>query len=313
VQRYLSGKSIAESRLGLLFNGIFKIPMQFMILFIGAMVFVFYQFHPPPVFFNEAAKNKVYESTYAGELNELEQQHALVFEEKRNRIMEMVSAIRVDDEVAVETARQDIESYRKESNAIRQEVSSLVQKADPNAEVKDTDYVFITFVMNYLPHGIIGLLLAVIFSAAMSSTSSELNALASTTTVDLYKRSFEKKGSERQYLLASKFFTIFWGAIAILFATTASLFENLIEAVNILGSIFYGTILGIFLVAFYFKYIQSNAVFIAAIIAETIVVICFFTTNIGFLWFNVIGCLLVIFISYMLQPIFNRQKRKNNG
>jgi solute:Na+ symporter, SSS family len=310
VQRYLSGKSIAESRLGLLFNGIFKIPMQFMILFIGAMVFVFYQFHLPPVFFNEAAKNKVYETVYAENLNELEKQHNFVFQEKRSSIEEMVSALKANDEGAVESARRNIESYSKESIVIRQEVASLVQMADPNAEVKDTDYVFITFVMNYLPHGIIGLLLAVIFSAAMSSTSSELNALASTTTIDMYKRSVEKKGGEKNYLKASKLFTILWGVIAILFATTASLFENLIEAVNILGSIFYGTILGIFLVAFYLKYIQSNAVFIAALIAETTVIICFFITDIGFLWFNVIGCVIVVIIGYILQTIFNYYSKK---
>jgi len=286
-----------------MFNGILKIPMQFFILFIGVMVFVFYQFQKPPVFFNETAKAKVYDSVYANELENLEQQHEEVFQLKREEIFNMVNAMRADDEAEVSARKQNIEQYEQASRAIKNQVSALVQKASPEPEVelKDTDYVFITFVMTYLPHGIIGLLLAVIFSAAMSSTSSELNALASTSTVDLYKRSMAKNKDDKHYLQASKFITILWGGVAILFATTASLFENLIEAVNILGSIFYGTILGIFMVAFYFKYIQSNAVFIAALIAETIVIICFLVTNIGFLWFNVIGCILVLLISDFLQ------------
>jgi SSS family transporter len=310
VQRYLSGKSITESRLGLMFNGILKIPMQFMILFIGAMVFVFYQFQKPPVFFNESAKAQVYNSEFAEELAVLELQHEEVFLLKKNEIMEMVAAIKADDEVAISVLSERVQKYQQDSKDIKDQVASLVQKASPDAEIKDTDYVFITFVMNYLPHGIIGLLLAVIFSAAMSSTSSELNALASTSTIDLYKRSMVKNKEDSHYLQASKLITVLWGGVAILFATTASLFENLIEAVNILGSIFYGTILGIFLSAFYFNYIKSNAVFIAALIAETIVIICYLVTDIGFLWFNVIGCVLVLGIGYILQYIINLQIRK---
>ncbi|MDQ3392708.1 MAG: sodium:solute symporter [Bacteroidota bacterium] len=312
VQRYLSGKSITESRLGLIFNGILKIPMQFMILFIGAMVFVFYQFQKPPVFFNETAKSAVYTSIYASEMHELEQQHDEIFNLKKNEILEMVSSMKANDDDGIATRKKNIEKYQQDAKQVKKQVASLVQKASqkPEKEVKDTDYVFITFIVNYLPHGIIGLLLAVIFSAAMSSTSAELNALASTTTIDMYKRSMMKNKSEKHYLNASKLITVGWGIVAILFAATASLFENLIEAVNILGSIFYGTILGIFMVAFYFKYIKSNAVFIAALVAEAIVIVCYLTTNIGFLWYNVIGCAIVLVVSYILQFAFEFTKER---
>lgn len=303
VARYLTGKSITESRLGLLFNGLLKIPMQFLILFIGVMVFVFYQFNQPPVFFNEVAKDKLYQSEYNEEILALEQAHEAIFEEKKVAVYGLVDAINEADEAKIDLQQNKIAAIDQQAGAVREKVVSLIKQQDPNIEAKDTDYVFITFVMNYLPRGIVGLLLAVIFSAAMSSTSSELNALASTATVDIYKRSLKKEGSDKHYLWASKLFTVGWGILAITFATLASLVDNLIEAVNILGSVFYGTILGIFLVAFYFKYIQSRAVFIAAIIAETAVIICYFYTDIGYLWFNVIGCFLVIAFGFLIQKL----------
>lgn len=308
VARYLTGKSVAESRLGLLFNGLLKIPMQFIILFIGAMVFVFYQFNQPPVFFNEAAKDKLYNSEYAEDIKQLERQHEVIFNEKQDQIRNMISAIEENDDEKVAQIKNKINASEEKHNAVRGEVVSLIRKNDPDAETKDTDYVFITFVMNYLPKGLVGLLLAVIFSAAMSSTSSELNALASTTTVDLYKRSINNNGSKKHYVNASKLFTICWGVLAILFATLASLVDNLIEAVNILGSVFYGTILGIFLVAFYFKYVKSQAVFIAALIAEVVVIYCYFFTDIAYLLFNVIGCGLVIVLGYVFQALSNHSK-----
>lgn len=303
VARYLTGKSITESRLGLLFNGLLKIPMQFLILFIGVMVFVFYQFNQPPVFFNEVAKNKLYESGYNQELQELEQAHAVVFEEKKEEVRGLVDAINADNEEEIALQQHKIATIDEKAGEIRGKVVSLIKQHDPDAETKDTDYVFIRFVMDYLPKGIVGLLLAVIFSAAMSSTSSELNALASTATIDIYKRSIKKEGSDRHYVVASKLFTVAWGALAITFATLASLVDNLIEAVNILGSVFYGTILGIFLVAFYFKYIKSKAVFIAAIIAETVVIVLYFYSDIGYLWFNVIGCFAVIVLGLLIQKL----------
>lgn len=314
VARYLSGKSVTESRLGLLFNGLLKIPMQFMILFIGVMVFVFYQFTQPPVFFNQVAKNKVYETDRAPELRQLEDEYATVFLQKKLEVKELIEAVDAGDEAAITAAQQSIAASVDESEKIRDKVKTVLSEAVPGAETRDTDYVFITFVMEYLPKGLVGLLIAVIFSAAMSSTASELNALASTTTVDLYKRSLKKQGSEGHYLLASKGFTVLWGAVAILFATFASLFENLIQAVNLLGSLFYGTILGIFLVAFYFNYIRGRAVFIAAILAECIVLFCHYLNTIGYLeigylWYNLIGCAFVIMLGYLLQMM---QNMRNN-
>ncbi|MCC9138565.1 sodium:solute symporter [Pontibacter silvestris] len=301
VARYLGGKSIAESRLGLLSNGLLKIPMQFIILFIGVMVFVFYQFNQPPVFFNDAAQKKVYASAYAGEMHELEKQHATLFEQKQKAVEGLITALKADNDVAVRAAQSEIAGIEEADQNVRNEVKGLVSKAMPGTETKDTDYVFISFVMKYLPTGLVGLLLAVIFSAAMSSSASELNALASTTVVDIYRRNVRKGDSDKHYLNASKLFTVGWGVTAILFAMFASLFDNLIEAVNIVGSIFYGTILGIFLVAFYLKSIKGNAVFIAAVLAEAVVLYCFYSTEIAFLWFNVIGCGLVIFFGYILQ------------
>ncbi len=301
VARYLGGKSIAESRLGLLMNGLLKVPMQFFILFVGAMVFVFYQFYQPPVFFNEAAKQAVYQSGYEQDFQQLEGKYAETFQQKEAEIREMLTAIEADNEAAIETQRNKISALEDEGEAIRSDVKALITKADSEAETNDTDYVFITFIMNHLPKGVIGLLLAVIFSAAMSSTASELNALASTTAVDIYKRSVKPTASDKHYVVASKLFTVFWGGMAILFAMYASLFENLIEFINILGSLFYGTILGVFLSAFYIKYIRSHAVFIAAVLAEIIVIIVFRTTGVSYLWYNVIGCGGVIGIGLVIQ------------
>lgn len=297
VQRYLSGKSIAESRLGLLMNGLVKIPMQFLILFIGAMLFVFFQFNQSPVFFNQAVKEKAMQSAEGAKIRQLEQEYDQLFMQKKEGLQQ---ALRLEGE-ASEAVFAQVESLQQREEGIRQEVKGLIVQADPLAEPKDTDYVFITFVMNYLPHGLIGLLLAVIFSAAMSSTAGELNALASTTTVDVYKRSVRKEGSELHYLRSSKLFTVLWGLLAIAFATYATLLDNLIEAVNILGSLFYGTILGIFLVAFYLKRVQANAVFYAALIAEVIVIICYITTELAFLWLNPLGCGLVILFALLFQ------------
>ncbi|GAB3200324.1 Na+/proline symporter [Pontibacter aydingkolensis] len=313
VARYLGGKSIGESRLGLIFNGLLKIPMQFLILFIGVMVFVFYQFNQPPVFFNDAAKSKVYGTAYEGELRELEAKHTSLFEQKQQAVQSMVTALKADDETAVNAAQAEVTALAAAGKGVREEVKGLIKKAAPDAETKDTDYVFISFIMKYLPTGLIGLLLAVIFSAAMSSTASELNALASTTVIDIYKRSVKQNGDATHYLNASKMFTVAWGLIAILFATYASLLDNLIQAVNIIGSIFYGTILGIFLVAFYFKSIKGNAVFFAALIAEAVVLYCHYFTDIAFLWFNVIGCVCVIVFGFILQGLIGTRNFRIKG
>lgn len=306
VQRYLSGKSLTESRLGLLFNGILKVPMQFLVLFIGILVFVFFQFEQPPLHFNEANVEKLEGTSYEEAYNDLQAQHNTLFLQQREEARELMAAIDQNDDVRVANSQNQISALLATENNLREEARDLILQADPASKVKDTDYVFITFVTNYLPIGLVGLLLAVIFSAAMSSTSSELNALATTTVIDLYKRSFARGKSDHHYLNASKFFTILWGLIALVFASTADLFENLIQAVNIVGSLFYGAILGIFLVAFFMKRIGGKAVFVGALIAEAIILIIF-TLNaygyidIAYLWLNLIGCVLVMVISFLLQ------------
>ena len=315
VQRYLTGKSLAESRLGLIMNGLLKVPMQFIILFIGVLVFVFYQYNTPPVFFNKVELEELKQSEYKINVIELEDRFSTLHEEKKRAIDLMLSkqTKKVNDEIL----DQKILDLEDEMMEVREDVKALVKSNNPAAETNDKDYIFMSYVMDYLPHGIIGLLFAVMFSAAMSSTASELNALASTTTVDLYKRSMVKNKTDYHYLKSSKYFTFLWGVLAIAFATTASLFENLIQAVNLLGSLFYGTILGIFIVAFYFKKIQANAVFYAAIFAEMIVVLIhYFNTlenppiwlKMGYLWYNLVGCSLVVIFGYLLQSLIRQKK-----
>ncbi len=315
VQRYLTGKSLSESRLGLIMNGLLKVPMQFIILFIGVLVFVFYQYNKPPVFFNKVELEQLKQSEYKMSVIELEDRFSTLHEEKKRAIDLMISnqSKKVNDEIL----DQKILDLEDEMMEVREDVKALVKSNNPTAEINDKDYIFMSYVMDYLPHGIIGLLFAVMFSAAMSSTASELNALASTTTVDLYKRSMVKNKTDYHYLKSSKYFTFLWGVLAIAFATTASLFENLIQAVNLLGSLFYGTILGIFIVAFYFKKIQANAVFYAAIFAEIIVIVIhYFNTlenppvwlKMGYLWYNLVGCSLVVIFGFLLQSLIRQKK-----
>lgn len=309
VARYLGGKSVAESRLGLLFNGLLKIPMQFIILFIGVLVFVFYQFYQPPVFYNDQLKERVAQTVYHDDLQAIELRYEQLHEQKLVEVNALLHAKKQRDENIVAEKRERVKALQKEVFDLRLQARETISEAIPGSETRDTDYVFIHFVMKHLPHGIIGLLLAVIFSAAMSSTASELNALASTTTIDIYKRSIKKDGDDVHYLKSSRGFTLMWGMLAILFASLASLEENLIQFVNIVGSLFYGTVLGIFLSAFYVKYIKGNAVFYAAIIAELVVLYCFFFTDIAYLLFNIIGCLLVVALAAVFQFAENEMKR----
>ncbi|BDC99531.1 sodium:solute symporter [Persicobacter psychrovividus] len=295
VQRYLSGKSLTESRLGLLLNGILKIPMQFLILFIGVMVFVFFQFEKAPLFFNQSVVEQVYLTDQKEAFQALEQSHEQIYQQKKALVTDWAKQDRNPDYIP------QIKSVNEQEKQVREQAVQLISAAVPTAETRDTDYVFITFVMRYLPHGIIGLLLAAIFSAAMSSTASELNALGSTTLVDIYKRNIKKDGSDSHYLKASRWFTFGWGVVALLFASYASMFENLIQAVNIIGSLFYGTILGIFLTAFYLKKVQGHAVFIGALVAEAVVISCYKFSDIGYLWFNLIGCAVVMSVGFIVQ------------
>ncbi|MDP2042225.1 MAG: sodium:solute symporter [Algoriphagus sp.] len=318
VQRYLTGQTLTQSRMGLIMNGFLKIPMQFVILFIGVMVFVFYQFIQPPVIFNKVQTEKLKQSDLAPQFEELEGKYSANFESGKLAYQEMLGAIGSEDQNKIDLIQSQIKELKSEQNGIRDEVKSLIVRNDPSAETRDTDYVFMRFVMDYLPKGIVGLLFAVIFSAAMSSSSSELNALGSTSTIDLYKRSVKKDASDEHYVISSKVFTAFWGLGAILFATYASLFENLIQAVNLLGSLFYGTILGIFIVGFFVKWVKGRAVFIAALLSQALILLIHFRNgtgilgihwDIGFLWYNAVGCLAVMLFGLILQPIVAKKVR----
>ena len=301
VQRYLAGGSVAGSRFGLLFNAVLKIPMQFLILLVGVMVFVFYQFEKPPMFFNQPAYEAVAQGDSAGALAGLQTRYDAVFAEKQSAIAAYRTAAESQPPEAIAAARENLARTQDQLQGIRAEVKTTLKTANPKLETKDSDYVFITFVLRYLPHGIIGLLVAVIFCAAMSSTAAELNALGSTTEVDFYRPLIRNDASELHYLVFAKLATAFWGLLAIAFALFANLVENLIEAVNILGSIFYGTILGLFLAAFFLPTVRGSAVFTAAVISQTLVLVLFKTTNIGYLWYNVIGCAAVCFVALVLQ------------
>ena len=310
VQRYLSGQTLTQSRMGLLMNGFLKIPMQFLILFIGVLVFVFYQFITPPIHFNQVQTESLRKSSHAPELARLEGAFQANFDSSKVVYSQLLNAMEQEEEATVAGLTGTLKSLKEGQQEIRTEVKSLLLTHDPEAETRDTDYVFMRFVMDYLPPGVVGLLFAVIFTAAMSSSSSELNALGSTTTVDLYKRSIRKEASDSHYVRSSKLFTAFWGFGAILFATYASLFENLIQAVNLLGSLFYGTILGIFIVGFFVKWIKGKAVFSAAIGSQALILVVHFFNgkglmglewNIGFLWYNAIGCLAVVLLGLIFQ------------
>ncbi|MGB5818905.1 MAG: sodium:solute symporter [Saonia sp.] len=301
VQRYLSGKSIRESQLGLIFNGIFKIPMQFFILLVGVMVFVFYQYNASPLNFNPAATLAVSNSAYSDEYKALEEGHAELEIEKKMAQNKFSAALEIKEFTAVEQAKQEIITINQKELNNRNAAKAMIQKADSTVETNDKDYVFIHFILNHLPRGLIGLLLAVILSAAMSSTASELNALGTITALDLYKRNLKIEFTQKHYVMASKGFTMLWGIIAILIACFANLFDNLIQLVNIIGSIFYGNVLGIFLLAFFFKFVKGNAVFLAAIITQVIVIFGWYYDWMSYLWLNAFGCILVITLACILE------------
>ena len=304
VQRYLAGRSVAQSRMGLLANGVVKVPMQFVILFIGAMIFVFYQFVTPPLFFNPVETAHVKNGAYAEAYTKLETDYRLLNGEKRDQLRQMLTAIESRNDGDEAEAMKKLGLVRESEAGIRREAIGLIKKNDPLAETNDTNYIFLSFVTRYLPVGLVGLILAAILSASMSASSAELSALASVTVIDIYKRLVRRDAPDRHYVRVSKAATVFWGLYAIAFAQFANHLGSLIEAVNIMGSLFYGTILGIFLIAFYFKRIGGNATFIAAVIAELTVLACFFFTKIPYLWFNVIGCALLVILANIMNPIW---------
>ncbi|CAN5371917.1 hypothetical protein BH20VER3_BH20VER3_12660 [soil metagenome] len=308
VQRYLAGGSIVGSRFGLLFNAVLKLPMQFFILLTGVMVFIFFQFEKPPIFFNQPAYERAAQGAQAGRLASLQTRYDEAFAQKQSAVRSLTMALESHSGPAIETATSAVLRPQKEIEAIRGEVKDALQDADPKIPTSDADYVFISFVLNYLPHGVIGLLIAVIFCAAMSSSASELNALGSTTVVDFYRPLLHPNASNDHYLLVSKLLTAAWGGVAISFALFANLLENLIQAINILGSIFYGSILGIFLVAFFLRFVRGSAVFVAALTAQALVLILFYTTKIGYLWYNVLGCVVVLILSALLEKTIFRAR-----
>lgn len=311
VARYLGGKSITESRLGLMFNGLLKIPMQFIILFIGVMVFVFYLFNQAPVFHNQVLKEQAMQTGQGETIRKLDQQYNELYVRKQTAVSELVSAIKTD--AKTDASKEVLLKLEAEEKIIRENVKETVTKALPGAKTQDRDYIFLNFVLTQLPHGVIGLLMAVIFCAAMSSMAGELNALSSTTTVDIYKRSVNQNADAKHYLAASRWFTILWAVIAMVFAMLAGFAENLIQFVNIVGSLFYGTILGIFLAAFYVKRVQGTAVFYAALIAELVVLYCYRFTNLAFLLYNIIGCLIVLTLSLVFQVLTDFTKASKSA
>jgi len=305
VQRYLSGKSIRESQMGLIMNGLLKVPMQFFILLIGVMVFVFFQFHSAPLHFNPNNKAAVDKSQFKADYMALEADLEQVATEKKEISMLYVDQLSQDfDNKELHNRMISLNTREKD---LRNQAKDLIQKVDKKAETNDKDYVFLYFILNFLPKGLIGLLLAVIISAAMSSSASGLNALASTTAIDIYKRNVSKEKSEQHFVNASQMFTLMWGVIAILFACVGTLFENLIQLVNIIGSIFYGTVLGIFLVAFYVKYVKAQAIFWGAAITQCVIFYIYAIDVVSFLWLNFIGAILTIVLSSILQAILPRK------
>jgi len=305
VQRYLSGKSVRESQLGLIFNGLLKVPMQFFILLVGVMVFVFYQFNTAPLNFNPKAAEAIQNSQYAQSYADLKEQHKLVEEDKK---MLLIDGLQESEKVQLKELNAKDIALKEEGRKIIDKLNE--QKDFKKIESNDKDYVFIHFILNNLPKGLIGLLLAVILSAAMSSTASELNALASTTAIDLYKRNVSTEKSESHYVKASKWFTLMWGILAILVACVANLFDNLIQLVNIIGSIFYGNVLGVFLLAFFVKFVKGSAVFIAALITQIIIIAVWYLDLLPYLWLNLLGCAIVMILAIIIQ---NLQPKKTTA
>ena len=299
VGRYLSGKSIKESQMGLIMNGFLKVPMQFFILLIGVMVFVFFQFNPVPLNFNPNNKTIVEHSIYKKEYDLLEQKLSKLAEDKKEINLLYIDHLNQNYDNPI--LRKELVALSSKENDLRDEAREVILKADSKSETNDKDYVFIHFILHYLPKGLIGLLLAVILSAAMSSTASGISALASTTAIDIYKRNLKETKSEKHFVSATKFFTILWGLIAILFACIGTLFENLIQLVNIVGSIFYGTVLGIFLVGFYIKFVKAKAIFWGAVISQLLIFYIYYLGKVSFLWLNFIGAMLTIVLSIAIQ------------
>jgi len=307
VGRYITAKSVSESRIGLLMNGIVKVPMQFLILLVGALLFTFYQFHPSPLFFNEAQVNKVKTSELKNEWNELSKKNIALSNEKKEQVNLMVNALNAKNDNKVAEINKKLLLSDEKGKEFHKQATAIIKKVDATADTNDTNYIFLYFVINYLPQGLVGLLIAVIFLSAWGSIAAALNSLASTTVVDIYQRFNNKEHSDKNLVYVSKVSTFIWGVFCIGVAQFATDMGSLIEAVNILGSLFYGTILGIFLVAFYFKNIKGSPVFWSAIIAELLVITIYRMDIVSFLWLNVVGCVAVVFFGLILNLTFMKK------
>jgi len=311
VGRYLTAKNIKESRMGLLMNGLVKVPMQFFILMIGSLVFVFYMYYDSPVFFNQKQVEKTLSSEYRNTFSNQQAEYENLNRQKQEQVHQLVDALHSKDESGINEAKAALQSTTHKAQAIREQAITIIKEADRTADLNDTNYIFLYFVVQNLPKGLIGLLIAVIFLAAWGSIAAALNSLSSTTIIDLYKRLWITDRTERHYYSMSKWFTFFWGLFCIAVAMFASSLGSLIEAVNVLGSLFYGSILGIFMVAFYMKKIKGNAVFFAAMISECLVITIYIADIISFLWLNVIGCLMVMGFAFLTQLFIPRNNELN--
>lgn len=301
VGRYLTGSSVKESRLGLLMNGLLKVPMQFCILLIGILVFAYYQYHTPPLFFNQQVISKLENSEHRQEYEVIKQKHESLSQAKTVYINQLTDALKADEENKIDAARAELLKFNEDDKKLREDLVALIEKNDPTADTNDNNYIFLRFVTDTFPKGLIGLLIAIIFLASMGATASAINSLSSTTVIDIYKRFVKKTAQDSHYLKVSRITTLCWGVFTIGIALYSSQLGNLLEAVNILGSLFYGTILGIFLVAFYVKGIGGKAVFWSAIITEIIIIGIWRLDLVAFLWLNLIGCALLILIGIILQ------------
>ncbi|NSL86578.1 sodium:solute symporter [Chitinophaga sp. Mgbs1] len=308
VGRYLTARSVKESRMGLLMNGLVKVPMQFLILLIGALVFVFYLYFRAPVFFNEAQLARVHKTEQGPALQQLEDKYNQLGAVKQQQVKELAVALEAGNNEQVAAAKQALQATDAAAQAVRTSALSVIKKADPTADTNDTNYIFLHFVVNSLPKGLVGLLIAIIFLAAWGSIAAALNSLASTTVIDVYQRLYNAHASQEHYLRMSKLWTLIWGVFCIVVAQFASGLGSLIEVVNVLGSWFYGVTLGIFMVAFYLKRVGGTATFWAAIAAEIVVLYMYWLNHVSFLWLNAIGCLLVVVFALILQPVLKTRK-----
>jgi solute:Na+ symporter, SSS family len=313
VQRYLTGESVTHSRLALLFNGLAKVPMQFFILFTGVLVFVFFQFVQPPLIFNPVEAGKIKSSEQAQEYRQLEEEHKILFQNKSVRMREYLNARNQHDDVRAAEKKEELQLLQQKYDIVHTKASNLAAENIPQSDSSDTNYIFLTFVLTYLPAGLVGLIIACIFSASMSSSSSELSALATTSIIDIYKRFIKREASDKHYLIVSRLLMAFWGLYGIAFAQYAGKMGSLVEAVNILGSLFYGTMLGIFLLGFYFKSVRGTATFIGALSGEMVVLYCFQFTSIAWLWYNVIGCFVVVGVGIILTLLERVKKSRSTA